>query len=46
MEYNQNPIITKLRCIASAGAAVNKWKKLANRAKDRYYRLRELVNTE
>lgn len=37
--------IQKLRCIIMAGAASTKWKKLANRTKDRYYRLRELVTT-
>jgi hypothetical protein len=29
-----------------AGAATVKWKKLATRSRDRYYRLRELVTTE
>lgn len=38
--------MAKLRSIVMAGAATNKWKKLANRSKDRYYRLRELVTTE
>lgn len=37
--------IQKIRCIVMAGAATTKWKKLANRTKDRYYRLRELVTT-
>jgi hypothetical protein len=36
----------KLRNIVRLGAAVNKWKKLAGRSRDRYYRLRELVTTE
>jgi hypothetical protein len=30
----------KLRSILRAGTAVSKWKKLAGRSRDRYYRLR------
>ena len=37
--------VTKLRYIACAGMAVNKWKKLFKKSKDRYYRFKELVTT-
>lgn len=36
----------KLKSIVRLGTAVNKWKKLAGKSRDRYYRLRELVTTE
>lgn len=36
----------KLKSIVRLGTAVSKWKKLAGRSRDRYYRLRELVTTE
>ena len=39
-------VSAKLRSIVRLGTAVNKWKKLAGRSRDRYYRLRELVTTE
>ena len=36
----------QLRLILHSGAALKKWKKLSDRSKDRYNRLKELVITE
>lgn len=37
--------LSKLSIMMKVGASVTKWKKLANRTKDRRYRFKELVNT-
>lgn len=39
-EHNDRVSLIKIASIVKAGAALNKWKKLANRSKDRYYRFR------
>jgi len=46
MKSNYESQVKKLKLIFTAGTAIKKWKKFANRSKDRYYRLRELVETE